>query len=89
MAKIHGRTPLPLPDSVQLALTNFGFVQMAGEEPRPWRHPAMPHFTVRLVRTNMPGEQDVVMSLNAGAPQRVSPDVAVAMLMLLLPVGWT
>lgn len=67
MAKTHGRSPLPIPESLDSALRGMGMVRIDGTVSALYRDPRRPDLRLTVTRTNMPGSDNVSYTLS-GAP---------------------
>jgi hypothetical protein len=89
MARTRGTKPLPLPEFLLMKLHEHGFWQLdVGPHPRPWRSMKAPDLKVWVVRSNLPGSDEVVVSF--GTPygaQRLPADVAAGLIVLKLQEG--
>lgn len=69
MAKIYGRTALPLPPSLVTGLDSLGFVRIGEDTPAQYRVPRHPQLRLELVASNVPGDTAVIVT-GLGEPAR-------------------
>ena len=77
MSKTHGRSPLPIPQALDVALRGLGMTLIPEETPALYRCPTAPDVWLWVARSNMPGSDDVSFTLRsktAGLMGFESPD---------------